>query len=398
MQKIVDGLIDHLKSDVVIAYPDWDVPFFLTTDASNYGLGAVLYQKQNGKDRVISYASRTLTNAEKNYNLHSGKLEFLALKWAITKRFSDYLKHGPPFQVFTDNNPLTYVLTSAKLNATGLRWVADLAEYQFSIKYRPGKLNADADGLSRNPLEISELQKQCTESVEPSSVAAVFVNATSVMEGAVPLVRCNATVCELSAPEDEVLSVGKDELIAAQKADPVIGPVLSLVELSQKPKRAEWGKLSADSKVLMRSFAKLKIVGGVLFRKTARYRQIVLPQKYRQTVYVELHEKMGHVGPEKVIELSQQRFYWPRMSADITNYIQKRCRCIVTKKPNQSERAPLVPITATYPFEMVAMDFLHLDKCKGGYEYVLVIVDHFTRFAQFYATKSKSSQAAAAKL
>jgi hypothetical protein len=107
---------------------------------------------------------------------------------------------------------------------------------------------------------------------------------------------------------------------------------------------------------------------------------------------------MGHVGPEKVIELAQQRFYWPRMSADITEHIRKRCRCIVTKKPNQTERAPLVPIKATYPFEMVAMDFLHLDKYKGGYEYVLVIVDHFTRFAQFYATKSKSSQAAAAKL
>ena len=398
LQKIVDGLIDHLKSGEIIAYPDWDLPFFLTTDASNYGLGAVLYQKQNGVDRVISYASRTLTDAEKNYNLHSGKLEFLALKWAITERFSDYLKHGPPFQVFTDNNPLTYVLTSAKLNATGLRWVADLAEFQFSIKYRPGKMNADADGLSRRPLEISDLQRLCTESVEPSSVAAVFVNSTSMGKGDVPVVRCNAAVCELSVPEDESLFVGKEELVAAQKADPVIGPVLTYVEQSLKPKRADWGKLSGDSKVLMRSFAKLKVVGGVLFRKTARYRQIVLPQKYRQTVYVELHEKMGHVGPEKVIELAQQRFYWPRMSADITEHIRKRCRCIVTKKPNQTERAPLVPIKATYPFEMVAMDFLHLDKCKGGYEYVLVIVDHFTRFAQFYATKSKSSQAAAAKL
>ncbi len=398
LQKIVDGLIDHLKSGEVIAYPDWDLPFFLTTDASNYGLGAVLYQKQNGVDRVISYASRTLTDAEKNYNLHSGKLEFLALKWAITERFTDYLKHGPPFQVFTDNNPLTYVLTSAKLNATGLRWVADLAEFQFSIKYRPGKQNADADGLSRRPLEISELQRQCTESVEPSSVAAVFVNSTSVGKGSIPVARCNATVCELSVPDDESSFVKKEELVAAQKSDPVVGPVYTLVEQSQKPKRVEWGKLSRDSKVLMRSLAKLRIVGGVLFRKTARYRQIVLPQKYHQTVYVELHEKMGHVGPEKVIELSQQRFYWPRMSVDITDHIRKRCRCIVTKKPNQAERAPLIPIKATYPFEMVAMDFLHLDKCKGGFEYVLVIVDHFTRFAQFYATKSKSSQAAAAKL
>ena len=133
-----------------ISYPDFEKP-------SNYGLGAVLYQKKEGVDRVISYASRTLTDAETNYDLHSGKLEFLALKWAITERFSDYLRYGQTFTVFTDNNPLTYVLTSAKLNATGLRWVADLAEFNFLIKYRPGKLNADSDGLSRRPLELSEL-------------------------------------------------------------------------------------------------------------------------------------------------------------------------------------------------------------------------------------------------
>ena len=110
LQEIVEGLIAHLKSGEVIAFPNFDLPFFMTTDASGYGLGAVLYQTQEGKDRVIAYASRTLTDAETNYNLHSGKLEFLALKWAVTERFSDYLRYGTePFTVYTDNNPLTYV-------------------------------------------------------------------------------------------------------------------------------------------------------------------------------------------------------------------------------------------------------------------------------------------------
>ena len=147
----------NLKSADVIAYPDFDIPFFLTVDASNSGLGAVLYQKQNGVDRVIAYASRTLTDAEKNYNFHSGKLEFLALKWAVTERFSDYLRYGPPFVIYTDNNPLTYVLTSATLNATGLRWVADLVEYSCIINYRPGKENIDADYLSQRPVEITKM-------------------------------------------------------------------------------------------------------------------------------------------------------------------------------------------------------------------------------------------------
>ena len=125
----------------------------MNTDASAVGLGAVLYQKKEDEKspRVISYASRTLTPAEQNYYLHSGKLEFLALKWAIADKFSDYLGHGSQFTVYTDNNPLTYVMTTAKLNATGMRWVSELAGYDFEIKYRPGKSNGDADGLSRNP-------------------------------------------------------------------------------------------------------------------------------------------------------------------------------------------------------------------------------------------------------
>lgn len=103
------------------------------------GLGAVLYQRQQGKLTVIAYGSRTLTAPEKNYYLHSGKLEFLALKWAIGERFRDYLYYSPPFIVYTDNNPLTYVLTTAKLNATTHRWVAELTDFQFTIKYRPRK-------------------------------------------------------------------------------------------------------------------------------------------------------------------------------------------------------------------------------------------------------------------
>ena len=63
--------------------------------------------------------------------------------------------------MYTDNNPLTYVLTTAKLNASGLRWVAELSDYNFEIKYRPGKTNVDADCLSRNSLDIEDLFEQC---------------------------------------------------------------------------------------------------------------------------------------------------------------------------------------------------------------------------------------------
>ena len=89
----------------------------MQTDANEKVLGADLYQEHDdGTSRVIAYASRTLSESEKDYDAH--KLEFLAFKWEITDRFHEYL-YGGKFEVFTDNNPITYLLTTAKLDATG---------------------------------------------------------------------------------------------------------------------------------------------------------------------------------------------------------------------------------------------------------------------------------------
>ena len=150
-------IIDRLSNPPILGYADYRMPFKLHTDASGNGLGAVLYQHQDGLDRVIAYASRSLKPAERNYLAH--KLEFLALKWAITDKFHDYL-YGAKFDVFTDNNPLTYILSTLCLDATGHRWVAGLSNYNFTLTYRSGKLNKDADALSLDcprPQKLSPL-------------------------------------------------------------------------------------------------------------------------------------------------------------------------------------------------------------------------------------------------
>ena len=129
----------------ILAYADFKAPFILHTDASGDGLGAVLYQVHEGHKRVIAYASWGLTRSERNYPAH--ELGFLSLKWTITDKFHKYL-YGSEFQVHTDNNLLTYVLTTAKLDATGHRWAAALSNYTYSIIYKPGKGHQDADALS----------------------------------------------------------------------------------------------------------------------------------------------------------------------------------------------------------------------------------------------------------
>ena len=393
LQERVDTVITTLQSPTVMAFPDFESPFILTTDASAVGLGAVLYQKQGDEklNRVISYASRTLSPAEKNYYLHSGKLEFLALKWAVTDKFPDYLGHGSKFTVLTDNNPLTYVMTSAKLNATGMRWVTELAGYDFELRYRPGKDNADADGLSRNPLEcasLETLERECTDGCDHSVLSSVLSPSVSTCTVSANLLDIPDPSAFLSSP------VPTAELQKAQIDDDVVGPVYQSVSTSVRPNRRAWQMLPSRSKLLFRQLKKLAIVDGILVRN-ADHKQIVLPARYHPMVYTELHQKMGHLGSDRVYDLARRRFFWPHMPADIEFFCQQKCSCIASKAPNVKERAPLVPIHATRPFEMVSIDFVKLDLCKGGFQHLLVVVDHFTRFAQAYPTKRATSRAAA---
>ena len=104
--------------------------FRLHADASILSLGTVLYQEQDDVEKVASYASWSLSKSESKYLVH--KLEFLCLKWAITDQFHEYLYENT-FDVYTDINPLMYVLSTTMLDAMGHRWIAGMANYNFHI-------------------------------------------------------------------------------------------------------------------------------------------------------------------------------------------------------------------------------------------------------------------------
>ena len=181
---------DHLKAAClkgpILAFLDFDKPFLLETDASRRGLGAVLSQKQaDGWYHPIAYASHVMNETEQRY--HSNKQEFLTHKWSVTEQFHEYLspyeKNRNEFVVRTDNNPLTYIFSSANLDATGQHWVAHLASYNFFLEYQKGKENTVADFLSwmNECLPEEEVQEYLNKIPYPG-VKAVLDNAIMPIE------------------------------------------------------------------------------------------------------------------------------------------------------------------------------------------------------------------------
>lgn len=375
--KAFETLKTHLVSAPILGYADSTLPYELHTDASGDSLGAALYQEQNGSKRVISYASRGLSKAEKNYPPH--KREFLALKWAICDKFKDYL-YGQQFTVLTDNNPVTYVLTTAKLDATGHRWLASLASFHFDIKYRAGRHNADADALSRLPINIETVQAICHSAV-PAYVESLTLSPSIVVDDEDPRGTGTGNIIDWSKAQDQ---------------DPDIKRLIEYVRANSKPSRRELGP-----NPLFRQFNNMKIIDGVLYRVTTtdegERHQLVLPTAHASTVIEALHDDMGHPGKDRTLSLIKDRFYWPGMDKDVELWITECGRCTRRKTPT-NQRAPLVNIVTNTPMELVCMDYLTLEASKGGYQHILVITDHFTRFAMAIPTRNQLARTTAEAL
>ena len=204
----------------VLAFADYTKEFLLETNASKEGLGAVLSQKQEvGQFHPVAYGSRVLTTHEKNN--HSTKLEFLALKRAVTEHFKEYLLYQP-FLVKTDNNPLTYIMTTPNLDATGHQWVSALAKYNFWLEYQKGQDNAVADALS-----------QVTTCLEPETVQTILDGAT--MDTFQRVERENPAIIKSDQQLEQEVQVTTGQVLvemhvtnwaAAQKEDPKLDAVL----------------------------------------------------------------------------------------------------------------------------------------------------------------------------
>uniref|UniRef100_A0A3Q1HDU2 Gypsy retrotransposon integrase-like protein 1 n=1 Tax=Acanthochromis polyacanthus TaxID=80966 RepID=A0A3Q1HDU2_9TELE len=412
-------IIGKLTSAPILAFANPQLPYILHTDACRDGLGAALYQEQGGRLRAIAYASRGLSKSEQNYPTH--KLEFLALKWAVCEKFSDYL-YGSSFTVLTDNNPLTYILTTAKLDAAGHRWLAALSTYHFTIKYRAGQANKDADGLSRRPQEpphedeafvkekarIDDMKKRLIDMPDELSheTFSALCQRHSVSCPSEPLMIVESLAIDPKSVseaygEDILPSMTDADWHTAQRADSSIARVIALVEKSVKPSLKECNAEPSDVKLLLKQWNKLELKNGVLYRKfndeDSPVYQLVLPKQYHQRAMQGVHDEVGHLGYDRALHLARARFYWPRMAQSIEEKCKQCPRCL-RRKALPQKAAPLENIRATFPLELVCIDYLSIEPDNRDTRNVLVLTDHFTKFAVAVPTKDQKAKTIAKAL
>ncbi|XP_076132875.1 uncharacterized protein LOC143114921 [Alosa pseudoharengus] len=295
-ERSFQDLKTKLVTAPVLAYADFSLPFILEIDASLSGLGAVLSQEQGGRVRPVAYASRALNRAEKNMpNYSSMKLELLGLKWAMSEKFREYLL-GQKCIVWTDNNPLSH-LGTAKLGATEQRWVAQLAAFDFSIKYRSGRSNTNADALSR----------QSQPAITPAALESALPG-TSLpddLQQSVVAPTVQVTQSAISALPHQP----REQLVKLQQEDPMIGTFLSFWRQEKTPTHQERTALSQPVLELVRQWKRIQEQDGLLYRRIFRsdggeeVLQLLLPTVLKEEVLQQLHQGHGHQGIERTTEL-----------------------------------------------------------------------------------------------
>ncbi|KAF7707222.1 hypothetical protein HF521_018440 [Silurus meridionalis] len=389
-EQAFNNLKTKLTTAPVLGFADFTCPFILKTDASQNGAsdkGAILYQKQGDKKRVIAYASRRLRNAERNdRNYSSMKLELLALKWAVVEKFCGYLL-GSWFEVITDNNPLCHLQT-AKLGAIEQRWVAQLSVFNFEVKYRPGKNNAAADALSRQ------------EFAGGSLALILMLTGISVLRQIRALEAGEEAVTSLQGNTHTLPGYTKEQLAEFQKNDPVIQGFREFWDKEKRPVHLERKSLSRPVKCLLKQWSLIRERNGLLYRVVDNPNekgcwQMLLSSCLKERVLQSVHDDLGHQGIERTLGLLKQRCFWSGMHEDVEEWIKKCQRCILTKMPQPKVCAPMRAFLASRQLEVIAVDFTLLEPASDGHENVLVVTDVFTKFTQAFPTKDQKADTTA---
>jgi transposase InsO family protein len=432
-EKAVEAM-NYLKNKLcecpILVHPDFDLPYVVATDACDTGLGAVLSQVVNGEERVVMYASRALSPAEKKWSV--SEREALAIIWACEK-FRPYV-YGRKFTVVTDHHSLKWLKETKKPGRLS-RWALRLQEYDIELTHKPGKKHGNADGPSRLPLPYDE---ELEERAEDDQENRQFCLAAQEHPKVDWIPNDGDTLCllgketESTETTDRHLYVRprKEQMKRQQRLDPQLQPLVEFLEhgtvdaaiennanLTQRlldgkqPKQGDDTLPAADElkeakrakllKRMQRISPRFMLKDGVLYRLPHRGKRdvstmkLVIPNVFQQEYLSMFHDLplAGHMGIRKMLQQLGRHAYWDGMRKSVKKWIRSCDLCQRRKSLAPNQAGLLQPKMITAPFRMWSMDILGPFKTtKEGNKKVLVLMDVFSRWLELIPLPSKEAE------
>ena len=327
-----------LMSPPVLAHPNFSKPFIVSTDASGFGLGAVLKQiGEDNKCHVIAYASRNMNQAEMNYS--ATERECLAVIFAVNK-FRPYV-FGTKFSIVTDHCALCWLMKVRNPNGRLVRWSLTLQDYEFDVEYESGRKHLDADLFSRMPVDPAPASEE------------------------IPLLALSG--------DAEVISVRE-----LQRQELWLQPILTHLT------DPEYAGVKRSVRRKARGFL---LRDGIVFKRIINPDgmsvALVVPASLRKEVLAAMHDHVtsGHLGLAKTWKKMRIRFFWPKMFADVREYVLSCKKCGAQKSSHQAPVGFLQPLApTTKPFERVGIDKLGpFKRSIDGNVHILVLTEYTTR-------------------
>ncbi|KAL4136459.1 hypothetical protein QTP88_008007 [Uroleucon formosanum] len=419
-----------LTNEPILQHPDFDRPFIVTTDASNTAIGAILSQGKIGTDLLITYASRTLNKAEKNYN--TTEKELLAIVWAV-KQFRPYL-YGRKFTVVTDHKPLTWLFGVKDPGARLVRWRLQLEEFDYDVIYKPGTQNTNSDALSRiskvnaslysndykhksyqqfieevqtklitNP-NVIEVQGDLFETSKDIALGHCVSKDFKMSQGiALEFRRKFGQIENLTNQNKEVT-----EIASIQHNDQNILYIITKNHHQEKPTYETFYQAIKNLRTFceenqIEKLALPKIGSGhdqlnwdqvrtilrYVFKKSKIkliiYVDTTYSEQEKQNIIKEFHLTPlgGHQGISKTVKRIKLHHSWKGLKNDVIEYVKKCTSCQMNKSSNHSiQQLMVVTTTASKPFEKIFLDIVGpIDTSLEGNAYILTIQDDLTKFS-----------------
>ena len=388
-QEAFEALKGAVSSAPCLAIPDPRSEFIVHTDASGYATGAVLMQQFDEGLRPIAFLSKKMTPAQRNYPVH--EQELLAILNAL-KAWRHYLG-GRPFTVLTDHQSLQYVETSAMATPRQVRWAAWLAEFDFKVRYAPGRANVAADALSRAGAGGPPEEAQNRQEAQTAAEVITLVGALRSGEKTAAHAPCAPTEAAKASPKLLLAAIGELAPLPVRIREAARGDAEYRRLLRQSRAQLATAGFAVSSGLLYRipragaADASQSDAGGVLY--------VPSNAELRTWLLSAAHDSLlgAHRGAAKTAAWLSERVWWPSLESDVQSYV-RGCEPCQRNKPDPRGKQGL-PLSIAAPkraWETICMDFIGpLPRTASGHDAVLVVVDKLTRWSYYIALRTTAT-------